>query len=306
MHVHNTAALSHEHHYASGHEHRNERRTLYVVALTSVMMVVEITCGYFFNSMALFADGWHMSTHAGALGIAAFSYVFARKQANNPRFTFGTGKVGSLGGFTSAIILAMIALWVAVESLARLFAPKAINFNEAILIASAGLAVNVVSALLLKDDHHHDHDHEHDHHHHDHNMRAAYVHVLADAVTSILAIGALLTGKYWGWVWMDPLMGIVGSAVIANWSFGLMRQTSKVLLDHTPDADLEISIREAIERDADNKVTDLHLWHIAPGRFSAIISLVTDQPQPPSHYKNLLHDFYHLAHVTVEVNACEG
>ncbi len=309
MHIHNTAPLEHEHSYLSGHEIKNERRTWWVVGITSAMMLAEITCGLLFNSMALLAEGWHMSTHAGALGITAFAYFFARKQASNPSFTFGTGKVSALGGFTSAIVLAMVALLIIFESGERFLHPKAIVFNEAIAIASLGLLINIICAWLLRDDHTHTHDdneepQEHHEHHHDHNLRAAYIHVLADAFTSILTISALIMGKYWGWVWMDPAMGIVGSFVIANWSVGLIRQSSKVLLDSTPDTALETQIRTTIERDADNKITDLHLWCIAPGKFSAIISLVTDMPQPPHHYKSLISGFDRLAHVTVEVNKC--
>jgi cation diffusion facilitator family transporter len=318
MHVHNAKPLEHDHSYFSGHEQEHERRTWIVVGITATMMVAEIICGVAFHSMALLADGWHMSTHAGALGIAGFAYLFARRQAGNPRFTFGTGKVGALGGYTSAVILAVIAFLVAAESLERLFHPVAINFNEAILVASLGLAVNLFSAWLLRDDHHHDHDHHHGHdhddhhddhhehaHHHDPNLRAAYLHVLADAFTSLLAIAALSLGKYRGWVQLDPLVGIVGSLVIANWAAGLLRLSSALLLDNSPDETLQQAIRKTVEADADNQVTDLHLWHVAPGKLSAIISLITDDPRPPAHYKALLKDFGQIVHVTVEVNRCE-
>jgi len=308
MHIHNTAPHQHKHIYFSGHEYRNERRTWWVVGLTAVMMMVEITCGTAFNSMALLADGWHMSTHVGALGIAAFAYFFARKQAQNPRFTFGTGKVGALGGFTSAIILAMVALLVTWESVARFIHPLPIVYDEAIGIAFAGFCVNIISAWMLSGDHSHDHPHSHDHshaHHHDHNLRAAYMHVLADAFTSVLAIIALLLGKYCGLIRMDAVMGMIGSLVIANWSVGLLRQTSGVLLDNLPDTKLEAAIRGAIERDADNQVTDLHVWNIAPNQLSVIVSLVTDAPKPPHYYKALLGEFHSLAHITVEVNKCE-
>jgi cation diffusion facilitator family transporter len=315
MHTHNIAPLTHEHAYFSGHERRSEQRTWRVVGITACMMILEITCGLLFNSMALLADGWHMCTHVGALGIAGFAYVFARKQSRNPRFTFGTGKVGALGGFTSAVLLFVIALMVIAESAGRLLSPRPIVFNDAIGVACLGLLVNLVSAWLLRDDHHHDHhahthehaqDHSHEHAHvHDHNLRAAYTHVLADAFTSLLAIAALTLGKVYGLVWLDPLVGIVGSVVIINWSAGLLRQTSHVLLDNTPDVALQQAVREAIERDADNQVTDLHLWHIAPDKYSAIISLVTDDPKPPRHYKALLEGFDHLVHLTVEVNKCE-
>jgi cation diffusion facilitator family transporter len=217
----------------------NERRTRIVVLLTLTMMLVEITAGIAFQSMALLADGWHMATHAGALGIALFAYRFARTHAQNPRFTHGTDKVNALGGFSSAVVLGIVALLVAAESCMRLYSPTRINFDEAILVAIIGLLVNLVSAWLLRDTSHahhhhtHDHDHEHDHHHHhDHNLRAAYMHVIADALTSVLAITALVVGKYLGWVWMDPLMGIIGSIVIAHWSRGLLIQTGRVLLDY--------------------------------------------------------------------------
>jgi len=289
--------------YFSGHERDHERRTWIVVGITAAMMLAEIICGIVFHSMALLADGWHMSTHAGALGIAGFAYVFARRQARNPRFTFGTGKVSALGGYTSAVILGVIAVLVAAESVARFFHPVAIVFNEAIFIAVLGLSVNVISAWLLKSDHH-DHIYDDHSHHHDPNLRAAYMHVLADAFTSLLAIFALVLGKYQGWVWLDPAVALIGCLVIANWALGLLRQSSALLLDQSPEA-LGRSIRGAVEADADNQVTDLHLWHLAPGKLSAIISLVTDDPKPPRHYKTLLHAFDELVHVTVEVNRCE-
>jgi cation diffusion facilitator family transporter len=309
MHVHNTAPLTHEHHYETTDAAQSERRTWYVVGLTACMMLLEIIGGWLFESMALMADGWHMATHAAALGIAGFAYFYARKQARNPRFTFGTGKVGALGGFTSAIILTGVAVLMIAESVMRLYHPHRILFDEAIGIAALGLVVNLISAWLLKDDHshHHAHDHGHPHDHtHDHNLRAAYLHVLADALTSILAIAALTCSKFTGLLWLDPVVGLIGSCVIISWAYGLVRQTSHLLLDNTPDIELENSIRATIEADADNQVTDLHLWQLAPDRHSAIISLVTDRPQPPHHYKSLLVSFPHVVHVTVEVNKCEG
>ncbi len=303
MHVHNTAPHEHDHRYVSGHELENERRTWYVVGLTAIMMAAEILCGMRFNSMALLADGWHMATHVGALGIAGLAYFMARKHAQSRYFSFGTGKMNALGGFTSATILALIAVGVAGESVWRLIHPSPIVFNDAIFVALLGLAVNIVCARLLKEEH--SHAHGHDHPHHDHNMRAAYTHVLADAVTSIFAVGALLLGKYFGWHWADPLMGIIGSVVILNWSWSLMRRASFMLLDFTPDPALEEAVREAIEHDSDNKVADYHLWQVAPGKISAIISLVTHEPKPPKYYKALLKDFPQLVHVTVEVNKCE-
>jgi len=301
MHTHDMEHLQYEHSHLTGGEVKSERRVWCVVGITLLMMILEITCGMIFNSMALLADGWHMSTHAGALGIAAFAYFFARKHAANRRYSFGTGKVNALGGFTSAVILGMVAIIVAGESIARLYSPRPINFNEAIGIAILGLIVNVASALLLQDNHHH---HDDEHHHHDHNLRAAYLHVIADAITSLLAIFALTMGKLYGLIWLDPLMGIVGALVIAQWSFSLIRATGKILLDEVPDPEIEQRIRQIIEGDADNKIADFHLWSMAPNKLSAIISIVTDKPQPTEHYKNLLAEFTSIKHLTVEVNKC--
>ncbi len=294
-------------HVYHGDSSRGESRTLWVVALTACMMLVEISAGYLYGSMALLADGWHMGTHVAALSITLFAYRYARAHADNPRFSFGTGKVGSLGGFASAIALAIVAILMGLESLQRLFAPESIRFNEAILVAIIGLVVNLLSAWLLQGghDHHHHHHHE-DHHHHDHNLRAAYLHVLADALTSLLAIVALLCGKALGWVWMDALMGVVGALVIAKWSLGLIRETSSVLLDHSADRELLEQVRQAIESDADNRIADLHVWRVGNGQFAAIISLVTHEPRDARHYRGLLSGFGNLVHTTVEVHRCEG
>lgn len=308
MHTHNLNQWQHSHdfHVSSSH---GERRTLHVVILTACMMVIEIGAGYLYGSMALLADGWHMGTHVAALGIALFAYSYARHHARNPRFTFGTGKVGSLGGFASAIALAVVALLMGFESVERLLAPQSIRFDEAILVAAVGLGVNLASAWLLQDGHAHSHHHDHahsGHRHHDHNLQAAYLHVLADALTSVLAIVALFAGKLFGWVWMDALMGIVGAVVIARWSLGLIRETSGVLLDGSPNKKLANDVKQAIESDADNRVTDLHLWQVGPDRVAAIISIVTHEPRDPSHYKGLLAGFADLAHTTIEVNGCAG
>lgn len=309
MHIHSLDQWRHTHDFHIDSSH-GERRTFYVVVLTAVMMVVEIAAGYIYGSMALLADGWHMGTHVAALGIALFAYRYARRNAKNPYFSFGTGKVSSLGGFASAIALAVVALLMGLESVERLLAPQSIHFNEAIVVASVGLVVNLVSAWLLQSGHDHAHDHHghagHHHHHHDHNLRAAYLHVLADALTSVLAIVALLSGKAFGWIWMDALMGIVGAIVIARWSFGLVRETSGVLLDGMPDRKLADDVQRAIESDADNRIADLHLWQVGPNRFSAIISLVTHQPRNPEHYKGLLEGLDRLTHTTIEVNGCSG
>lgn len=311
MHIHTLDHWRHSHDFHIKTS-EGERRTLYVVILTFVMMVVEISAGYFYGSMALLADGWHMGTHVAALSISLFAYSYARRHATNPYFSFGTGKVSSLGGFASAIALAVVALLMGLESLERLLSPQSIRFNEAILVASVGLIVNLVSAWLLHGSHTHSHNHSHNHdgqhhhHHHDHNLRAAYLHVIADALTSVLAIVALLCGKAFGWIWMDALMGIVGAIVITKWSLGLIRETSGVLLDVTPDDKLTADIKQAIEADSDNRISDLHLWRVGSNRFAAIISLVTHAPRDPEYYKGLLESFEELSHTTIEVNGCPG
>jgi cation diffusion facilitator family transporter len=298
----------HSHDFAFINE-RGERRTRLVLALTAVTMVVEIIAGSMFGSMALLADGWHMGTHVAAFMIALFAYGYARRYADSPDYAFGAGKVIVLGGFASAIALAVVALVMLIESLQRIIHPQAIHFNEAIAVAMIGLTINIISALLLKDHHHHhdddhDHEHEHEHEHHDHNLRAAYMHVLADALTSVLAIIALVCGKYYGWNWLDPIMGIVGAAIITRWSFGLLMQTGPILLDASIEPDYRDAIEKTIENDADNHITDLHVWKISANHYAAIISLVTHAPRPADHYKNLLGDFHRLAHVTIEVNQC--
>lgn len=285
-----------------------ERRTRLVVILTAVMMVVEIVAGLLYGSMALLADGWHMGTHVAALAISLFAYRYARRHADNPVYSFGTGKVSALGGFASAVSLAVVALLMGMESVQRLIYPHTIQFDQAIAVALIGLLVNLASAWLLHGGsghaHDHDHDHDHDHAHHDHNLRAAYLHVLADALTSLLAIVALVSGKYFGWVWMDAGMGLVGAALITKWGYGLLRETSGVLLDSVPDDRLPGRVREAIEADADNRVADLHVWQLGPMHYGAIISLVTHKPRSPEYYKTLLTDLEELRHITIEVNPC--
>ena len=277
------------------------------------MMVAEIVGGNLLGSMALVADGWHMSTHAGALAISAFAYMYARRHKNDPNFAFGTGKLGDLAGFTSAIVLAMIAILIVYQAVNRIISPIPIAFGEAIAVASLGLTVNVLSAWLLRDDdHHHSYDHPHDHayshadnkHHRDNNLRSAYTHVIADAATSVLAIVGLLTGWIYGWVWMDAVMGIIGALVIANWSYILLRDTGRILLDVTPDKHLTEKIRRCLETNGD-LITDLHMWQVGPGHYGTIISLLADHPQPPSAYKARLADLKALSHVTVEVHPCE-
>ena len=297
----------HSHVFLGERHDRNARRTLFVIALTATMMVVEIVAGTIYGSMALVADGWHMSTHAAAMLIAALAYVFARRQAHNPRFTFGTGKVGDLAAFASAVILAIVALYIGWESVARLINPVAINFREAAIIAVVGLVVNLASAWLLHDGGHHEHEHEHEHDHghshlaHDNNLRAAYVHVLADALTSVLAIFALVMGAIYGLRWIDPAMGIVGALVIARWSWTLIRDAGRVLVDYVPSSeDLPHEIREAVESDRD-VITDLHVWQVGPGHHAAIVSLKSSAPATPETYKSKLAHIHDLSHVTIEV-----
>lgn len=286
---------------------RNERRTWLVIALTAIMMIGEIIAGAVFGSMALLADGFHMATHAAALTIAAGAYFYARRHAYDKRFTFGTGKLGELAGYSSAVILAIIALMIAIESVARLAEPISIRFGEAIAVAVLGLVVNLVSAWLLHDDSHHD-DRVHgsdSHEHHDHNLRSAYLHVLTDALTSVLAIIALLAGRFYGWLWMDPLMGIVGGVVIARWSWGLLRGAGAVLLDTVPDKGLSKQIQERLEEDG-NRIADLHLWRIGPGHMALIVSVVSEDPLAPDDYKARLLSFPQLSHITVEVQRCNN
>lgn len=304
MHKQNPQRWQHSHDFVPSSHRRGERQIRIVIALTAIMMVIEITAGTVYNSMALLADGWHMASHASALGITAFAYLYARRMAGNARFSFGTWKVSVLGGYTSAVVLAMIALLIAWESFGRFFEPQSISFNEATLVACVGLVVNLLSAYLLRDDHAHSHSHR-NHEHHDHNLRAAYLHVLTDALTSVLAIVALLSGKYFGWVWMDPTMGIVGSLVIARWSYGLLRDTSGILLDSSIPSDDLSSIRNSLEGGSSGDiVTDLHVWPLGPGKRGVIVSMVSHAPRSPDHYKKLLANRPELAHLTVEVNFC--
>ena len=296
-------ALAHDHVFLGKRHDENARRTLWVVALTAAMMVGEIAAGLAFNSMALLADGFHMATHAGALGIAAIAYAYAKRHAHGRRYTFGTGKVGDLAGFASALVLGIVALGIAFESAMRLVDPRPVAFTEATIIAVIGLGVNIVSALLLGHGHdhghaHHDADDHHDHMHgHDNNLRSAYLHVVADALTSVLAIAALLGGRYLGWVWLDPLMGIVGSVVIAAWAWSLMRDTGAVLLDAT-DAAIEAEIRALVEAPGDAKIVDLHVWRVGPGAHSAIISVVGATREAVCARVKPVHEIEHL---TVEI-----
>ena len=314
MHTHSIEPWRHRHAFLGADHARNERRTWLVIAITAAMMVGEIIAGLAFGSMALLADGFHMATHAGALTIAAAAYLYARRHAEDERFTFGTGKLGELAGYSSALILAIVALLIGFESLVRLTAPVPIQFDQAIAVAVLGLMVNLFSAWLLHDDDHagHDHDdhrhvehhHDHAHGHQDHNLRAAYFHVLTDALTSVLAIVGLLAGWFYGWLWMDPLMGILGGVVIARWSWGLLRGAGAVLLDALPDKALSTQIQQVLEQEGD-RVADLHLWRVGPGHMAVIVALVAHQPQAPDYYKAKLAGLPQLSHVTIEVHPCQ-
>ncbi len=337
-HSHSLANFTHSHDFLGADHARNERRSWMVIGLCAAMMVVEIFGGLIFNSMALIADGLHMSTHAGAFLIAALAYSFARRHKSDERFAFGTGKFGDLAAFTSAIILFFIALLIGYESVMRILHPVAIAFNEAIPIAVAGLAVNIVSAFLLAGDHHHNHGashghahhgaHSHDHHHdhphdddhhhhdahaHDHagiahqdlNLRAAYLHVIADAAVSVLAIVGLVVGRQLHIFWLDPIMGLVGMGVIVSWSIGLLRSAGAVLLDLRVDPELAALIRSRLEVE-DDLVADLHLWRVGPGHAAVVASIVSDHPGPPATYKARLEGISGLSHITVEVVPCPG
>lgn len=311
MHTKNLHRWEHSHAFGQDQKRPGESRTAIVIAMTFTMMVVEIAAGLLFGSMALLADGLHMASHAAALSINVFAYIYARRHAHDSRYSFGTGKVNALGGFSGAILLALFALLMAWQSVERLIAPVPIAFNQAILVAVIGLIVNGVSVLVLGNNHSHEghehHAHSHAHggdHHHDHNLRAAYLHVLADALTSLLAIFALLTAKYGGWIWMDPLMGIVGAILVSRWSLGLLRSTSAVLLDQQGSSEIQARIRESIEREEENRVADLHLWSIGPNIYAVILSVVAHDPKPPEHYKQLIPSGLGLVHVSVEVHQC--
>ncbi|ASI94645.1 CDF family Co(II)/Ni(II) efflux transporter DmeF [Vibrio rotiferianus] len=303
------AVSQHSHDFVS-HNQKGEKRTLYVLILTVTTMVVEIVAGTMFGSMALLADGWHMGTHAAAFCITLFAYRYAKKNANNDRFSFGTGKVSVLGGFTSAIALGIVALMMMVESIHRLFNPESIQFNEAIMVAVIGLVVNLASMLLLQDHHHHGHDHHdhhsHDHeheHHHDHNLTAAYFHVLADTLTSLLAIVALIVGKFYGWIWLDAMMGIVGAVVIGKWTLGLMKQTAPVLLDESINKSYQDEITETLAPYAE--IVDLHIWKVSGHHYSAAIALKNHSDKTLDEFKQLLSKFDKIHHLTLEVQTTE-
>lgn len=323
MHERSLHDWQHSHSFGQHLRRPGERRTIIVIAITSVMMAIEIAAGLAFSSMALTADGLHMGSHAAALAITAFAYIYARRHAHDPAFSFGTGKVNALGGFTGAVLLATFALLMAAGSVERLVNPAVIEIDYAIAVAVLGLVVNGACMLVLDvddgdahghargttDGEPHGHAHgateEHGHAHGDHNLRAAYLHVLADALTSVLAIVALLAAKYRGLTWMDPVMGLVGAALVARWSLGLLRATSAVLLDRQGPARLREAITRSIESDDDGRVADLHVWTIAPGAYAAAISVVAHDPLPSVEYKSRLPHDTGLEHVTVEVCRCE-
>lgn len=313
MENHTSIQWEHSHDFGIDSKH-HEHKVKIVFWLTTVIMVLEIAAGTWSGSMALLADGWHMGTHSAAFLITIFAYAYAKKHANNKMFSFGTGKVNSLGGFASAIALAIVALMMIIESAQRLISPQSIHFNEAIIVAIIGLVVNFASVFILHDDHHHhsDHDHhghghgnhEHTHHHehhHDHNMKAAYFHVLADTLTSLLAIVALLVGKYIGLLWMDPLMGIVGALVIAKWSYGLIKESSEILLDKTVKQLSIDKIADALNKQ-NTVINDLHIWKIATNHQSAILKVSSPEPLTSEEYKQILKDFLpQLSHISIEI-----
>ncbi len=309
MHAHSIDEWRHEHVFLGADHDRNERRSWAVVGLCLTMMTAEIVGGLLWGSMALIADGLHMSTHAAALVIAALAYAYARRHARDERFAFGTGKLGDLAAFASAIVLAMIALLIGYQSVGRLFRPVPIAFAEAIPLAALGLAVNLTSAWLLREDHGHSAAavHEHGRHHHtDHNLRAAYLHVVADAAVSLLALLGLSAGRMLGWVWMDPMMGIIGALVIANWSWSLARSAGAVLLDMQAEAGLAREIARRLEAGGGDRIADLHIWRVGPGHKAAVVSLVSDRPEAPAAYKTRLAGLAGLSHVTIEVQHCPG
>ncbi|UYZ83594.1 CDF family Co(II)/Ni(II) efflux transporter DmeF [Entomomonas sp. E2T0] len=285
-----------------------EKKTKLAVLLTFITMIAEIIGGYAFNSMALLADGWHMSSHTLALGLSVLAYVFARKYAHDNRFAFGTWKIEVLGGFTSAILLALIAVLMFSHSIERLVNPAEIHYDQAIIIAFIGLLVNLACAWLLKDDHHHHHgSHDHAHgHHHDMNLRAAYIHVITDAATSVLAIIALISGKFWGAAWLDPVMGIVGAILVSVWAYGLIRDSGKILLDAEMDTPVVQEIKEVIEQSPIKaKISDLHVWRVGKEKYACIVGLVTSENISPDYFRNLLSIHEELVHITIEINKYE-
>jgi cation diffusion facilitator family transporter len=301
-----TENLKHSHRFDEGNP-LAEKNTLRVAILTATMMVVEISGGWYYNSMALLADGWHMSSHTVALGLSVLAYYLARKYAHDQRFSFGTWKIEVLGGYTSAIFLIMVAGLMVFQSTARLISPSPIFYNQAIAIAFVGLLVNLASAWLLEDGHHHHYDHDHGHHSHDHhhdlNLRSAYLHVLADAATSVLAIIALFAGKFWALSWMDPVMGIVGAILVSVWAYGLLRDTGRVLLDAEMSAPVVAEIREVISASPIKaELCDLHVWRVGTGKYACILSLAVEEEVSPEYFRARVGIHEELVHITVEIN----
>ncbi len=303
MHTHRLSDWQHDHVFDQDQQRAGERRTLLVVAITAIMMVIEIAAGLVYGSMALLADGLHMASHTAALSIAVLAYIVSRRLAADRRFAFGVGKINTLAGFASAVMLMGFALAMAIESTHRLIHPVTIAFNQALMVAAIGLIVNGLSAwILMSTPHQHGHSHGH---HHDHNLRAAYLHVLADALTSILAVAALLAGKYVGANWLDPVMGLVGAVLVARWSYGLIRDSGRVLLDLQTSENHLLELRNAIERASLDRVADLHLWSIGHDIHAAEIVVVSDDPKSPDHYKSLIPPKLNVVHALVEVHRCE-
>lgn len=310
MSTHDLGLWQHGHDFGTAAEKQAEKRTRWVVGLTFIAMLIELAAGWLTGSMALLADGWHMASHVGALGIAVYAYRFARQHAGNTRYTFGTGKVTALAGYSSALLLGAVAVWMVWESVTRLWAPVAIHYNEAMVVAAFGLVVNLVSAWLLDHDHDHDHHHEHEAHHDhdrehvDHNLRAAYLHVLADALTSVLAITALGGGMLFGWGFLDPLMGIVGAILVGRWAISLARDSAGVLLDAEDHGHVAHEIKEVIATLPDHEIADLHLWRIGPASRACILSLVSHAPLENGQYRERLAAIHGLDHLTIETHRC--
>jgi len=305
MHQDHIHLWQHRHTFGQEQKKPGEPRTLIVIGITATMMAVEVAAGILLGSMALLADGLHMASHAVALSINAFAYLYARRQAHNTDYSFGTGKVNALGGFTGALLLMLFALLMAGESFGRFTHPVPIIFDQAILVAVLGLVVNGVCAFVLSTGDHHEHGHPHSKHSHDHNLQSAYLHVMADALTSVLAIFALLAAKYAGLIWMDPAMGILGAILVSLWSVGLLRTTSGVLLDRQGPERIRRKIKDCIEGDNDSRITDLHLWSIAPNVYAAVIVILAHHPLSPNQYKARIPADLGLEHVSIEVQQCE-
>lgn len=298
-----TTDIQFDHRFGQGTKRPHEKRALIVTAATLLVMVAEVLTGLLTGSMALLADGIHMGMHALALGLTAMAYIFARRYADDRRFSFGTGKSGELAGFASALLLGVSVFFLVAESVSRLLSPSKIAYAEALLVAAIGLAVNLVSALILNGGHHH-HAADGHHHNHDNNLKAALLHVLADAVTSVAAIIALIVAWRLGWDWLDPLVALIASAVILVWAWGLLRDTGKVLLDTEINGPLKEAVLKALEQDGDTRVTDLHIWTVGPGVVTLVASLVTHNGHQPDHYRSLLPDSLKIHHPIIEVTNC--